>query len=219
MVRPCGARDFVDPGDAVLHQCIRPLIGACAPGPHGYQRACDLISGPASNGAVWVTSVRTRWEDRSSIVVSSSRRARRGKGIDYVIDSLLVLRCSFVRAWRPFLRPDLRVQRCAARRDRQGWPSRLPCLSRQRCHALTGPSTARGSSRSGRIGLDALKGAAVVENRSGNAGQLVGERDRQHVAVQALLGGLDPGFEAIAFPLLWLDLDQHHPGGLNKQLA
>jgi hypothetical protein len=77
MVRPCGARDFVDPGDAVLHQCIRPLIGACAPGPHGYQRACDLISGPASNGAVWVTSVRTRWEDRSSIVVSSSRRPRR----------------------------------------------------------------------------------------------------------------------------------------------
>jgi len=31
---------------AVLHQCIRPLIGACrAPGHHGYQRACDLISG------------------------------------------------------------------------------------------------------------------------------------------------------------------------------
>jgi hypothetical protein len=27
---------FVDPGDAVLHQCIRPLIGACAPGPHGH---------------------------------------------------------------------------------------------------------------------------------------------------------------------------------------
>ena len=50
MVRPCGARGFVDPGDAVLHQCIRPLIGACAPGPHGHQRACDLISGPASNG-------------------------------------------------------------------------------------------------------------------------------------------------------------------------
>jgi len=41
---------FVDPGDAVLHQCIRPLIGACAPGHHGYQRACDLISGQASNG-------------------------------------------------------------------------------------------------------------------------------------------------------------------------
>jgi hypothetical protein len=38
-------------GAAVLHQCIRLLIGACgAPSHHGYQRACDLISGPASNG-------------------------------------------------------------------------------------------------------------------------------------------------------------------------
>src|SRR5262249_55542845 len=37
---------FVDPVVAVSHQCIRPLIGACcAPGHHGYQRACDLISG------------------------------------------------------------------------------------------------------------------------------------------------------------------------------
>src|SRR5258708_27095890 len=36
--------------DAVLRQCIRSLIGACAPGHHGYQRACDLISGQASNG-------------------------------------------------------------------------------------------------------------------------------------------------------------------------
>jgi hypothetical protein len=38
-------------GCAVLHQCIRPLIGAsCAPGHHGYQRACDLITGKASRG-------------------------------------------------------------------------------------------------------------------------------------------------------------------------
>jgi len=35
---------------AVLHQCIRPLIGAFAPGHHGYQRACDLVSGQASTG-------------------------------------------------------------------------------------------------------------------------------------------------------------------------
>jgi hypothetical protein len=34
----------------VLHQCIRPLLGACAPGHHGYQRACHLISGQASTG-------------------------------------------------------------------------------------------------------------------------------------------------------------------------
>src|SRR5271170_7869696 len=35
---------------SVLHQCIRPLIGACAPGHHGYQRACVLITGQASSG-------------------------------------------------------------------------------------------------------------------------------------------------------------------------
>ena len=36
---------FHRPDYAVLHYCIRPLIGACAPGHHGYQRACDLILG------------------------------------------------------------------------------------------------------------------------------------------------------------------------------
>src|SRR5580704_11739821 len=33
-------------GSSVLHQCIRPLIGAYAPDHHGYQRACVLISSP-----------------------------------------------------------------------------------------------------------------------------------------------------------------------------
>jgi hypothetical protein len=41
---------FVELSVAVLHQCIRPLIGACAPGHHGYQRACVLISRQASTG-------------------------------------------------------------------------------------------------------------------------------------------------------------------------
>jgi len=36
---------------AVLHQCIRPLVGACgAPGHHGYQRAYVLISRQTSSG-------------------------------------------------------------------------------------------------------------------------------------------------------------------------
>src|SRR6476620_2518530 len=37
---------------AVLHQCIRLLFGALAPGHHGYQRACDLIKRQASTGPV-----------------------------------------------------------------------------------------------------------------------------------------------------------------------
>src|ERR1700741_5197663 len=42
---------LINLADAVLHQCIRPLIAACcAPGHHGYQRAFELISGQASNG-------------------------------------------------------------------------------------------------------------------------------------------------------------------------
>jgi hypothetical protein len=57
--------------------------------------------------AIWVTSVRMRREDRFSIVVSSSRRPRRA---DYIIDSSSFHSCSFVRAWRPFLRPGLRLQ-------------------------------------------------------------------------------------------------------------
>jgi hypothetical protein len=39
--------NFVELVVAVLHQCIRPLVGAFAPGHHGYQRTCDLISGQA----------------------------------------------------------------------------------------------------------------------------------------------------------------------------
>src|SRR5262249_6531831 len=88
-------------------------------------------------------------------------------------------------------------------------------------HALTPLSTARGSGRSGRyrIGFDALESAPFVENRPGDAGQLVGERNRQHVVVQALFGGLDPGLEPIALPMLWPDLDQHDPGRLDEQSA
>jgi hypothetical protein len=50
----------------VLHQCIRPRVGAHAPGHHGNPRASDLITGHASEG-YWVISSRMRWEDHFSI--------------------------------------------------------------------------------------------------------------------------------------------------------
>jgi hypothetical protein len=62
--------------------------------------------------------------------------------LSYVIDSSSsCLRCSFVRAWRPFLRPGLRVQDAPRAGGRQGWPSRRPHRSRPCCpgHALYGP--------------------------------------------------------------------------------
>src|SRR5271166_4787351 len=109
-----------------------------------------------------------------------------------------------------FLRPGLRVHRRAARKD----SSRLAVAIMLRLapvfpgHALTGLSTARGSSRSGRccIGLSVLEGTPVMENRPGDTGEFVGERDRQHVAVQPFFGCLDPRLEAIALPLLGPDL-------------
>jgi hypothetical protein len=94
--------------DARLHQCIRSLIGACcAPDHHGYQRACDSISGQASMGRLGHQGSHAPGRPilHRRLILSQSSA---GKSTDYVIDSLLVLRCSFVRAWRPFLRPDLR---------------------------------------------------------------------------------------------------------------
>jgi hypothetical protein len=58
-------------------------------------------------------------------LVSSSRRPRQVTVVD-ATSSLAPCRCSsFVRAVRPFLHPGLRLKSGAARRGRQGWPSRL----------------------------------------------------------------------------------------------
>src|SRR5262245_37118156 len=121
--------------------------------------------------------------------------------------------------------PSSRPAGAKARRA-QG-PSRLavamilPVATAFPGHALTVPSTARGSSRSGRhrIGLDALESAPLVENRPGDAGKLVGECNGEHVAVQPPLRCLDPGFEPVPFPMLWLELAQHDPGRLHEQHA
>ena len=53
------------------------------------------------------------------------------------------------------------------------------------------------------------------KNAPGDPGQFIGERDRQHIAVQPLFGGFNPGFEPMTLPTL--RLDQHHPGRLHEQ--
>src|SRR4029453_15119529 len=86
-------------------------------------------------------------------------------------------------------------------------------------HPLTAPSPARGLSGSvcGFIGVGALEGAPLAKNRPGDAGELVGERNRQHVVMEAPPCGLDPRLEPVAVPMLWPDLDQDDPGSLNEQ--
>src|SRR5215472_13901329 len=89
MVRPCRARGFSILVAAVLHQCIRLLIGAFAPSHHGYQRACDLISGPASKGPFGSPVFACAGKTDSPSSSLSSRRPRRVTGLVYVINNLL----------------------------------------------------------------------------------------------------------------------------------
>src|SRR5262245_4349763 len=154
--------------------------------------------------------------------VSSSRRPRRE-----TLFAASSIGChsslSFVRALLPFpsSRPAHADAPRARGRQRLAVALVLPLAPLLPGHALTGPSTARWSSWSGRhlIRLNALEGAPLVKNCPGDAGELVRERNRQHVVMQPLSCGLDPRLEPIAVPMLWPDLDQHDPGGLNEQTA
>src|SRR6266567_7924163 len=74
-----------------------------------------------------------------------------------------------------------------------------------------------GSSLGGCRDFPRLEVPAVGENAPGDARQLVGEGDGEHVVVQPLLGGLEPGLEPMALPAL--RLDQHNPCRLDEQDA
>jgi hypothetical protein len=75
---------------AVLHQCIRPLIGArWAPSHHGNQRAGDLISGQASVGHSGHQCSQAPGRPILHLV-SSSRRPRRVIRLPHRV--LLILR-------------------------------------------------------------------------------------------------------------------------------
>jgi hypothetical protein len=106
MVRPCVARRFRRSGGAVLHQCIRPLIGALAPGHHGQQRACDLITGQASSGPfgspVFARAGKTDPPSRRFLSQTSAGRFSMSLGACYLIPFLCSCR------W-PFLRPGLHI--------------------------------------------------------------------------------------------------------------
>src|ERR1700750_3312634 len=97
----------------------------CAPGHHGYQRASVLISRQASTGAIWVTSVRMRREDRTSI--SSHPLADLGWKllIGLCHRLLLISRSSFVRAkGRSFVaarRTSIASRAGAVKAGRRAW--------------------------------------------------------------------------------------------------
>jgi hypothetical protein len=65
------------------------------------------------------------------------------------------------------------------------------------------------------IDLPHLEGPATSQNAPGDAGELVGEGDCQHVVMQPFPGRLEPGLEPVAFPDL--RFDQHDPRRLHEQ--
>ena len=117
---------FVELSVAVLHQCIRPLVGAFAPGHHGYQRACVLISGQASTvpfgSPVFACAGKT---DPPSLLILSQTSA--GNGL--LLRLGLAPRTSqfLCSSLGPFLRAGPQNVDRVARRGGQGRPSRLAC--------------------------------------------------------------------------------------------
>src|SRR6202051_1331129 len=158
---------------AVLHQCIRPLIGAFAPGHHGYQRACVLISGQASTGPFGspVFACPGKTDPPSLLIPLADLGWKLLIALRHRL--LLISPSSFVRAnGRSF------VPACRRRSRRaQGRPRPPLTLGLRRAPALPGcaltaPSTARGSSRSDAciVSPRQLEGAALRPPRPRHAG-------------------------------------------------
>src|SRR6266704_1546333 len=86
-------------------------------------------------------------------------------------------------------------------------------------YIIASSSRSRRSSRLGigLVGHPRLETPATGKNAPGDAGQLVGKRDREDVVVQPLLGRLEPGLEPVALPAL--GLDQYDPRRLDEQDA
>src|SRR6202030_1210710 len=122
---------------AVLHQCIRPLIGAFAPGHHGYQRACVLISGQASTGPFGspVFACAGKTDPPSLLIPLADLGWKLLIGLRHRL--LLISPSSFVRAKGRSFVP---ARRPAERRSRraQGRSRPAVALSLRRAPALPG---------------------------------------------------------------------------------
>src|SRR5258708_16988456 len=125
MVRPCVARDFVNLADAVLHQCIRPLIGACVLwaimdiSAHAFSLTDRPRSGHSGHQC-------SHAPGRPILhLYLSSRRPRLETVCCYVIAWLLIPRSSFVRAkgrsFVPACRTSIASRAGAVKAGRRPW--------------------------------------------------------------------------------------------------
>jgi len=120
---------------AVLHQCIRPLIGACwAPGHHGNQRACDLISGQTSAGHLGHQCSRAPGRPILHLVSSSRRPRRVENGLHHCV--FLILGWTIKQIGRPHHQSfSPRSSGPKPERSRRCGPAYWPAQSRARCGA------------------------------------------------------------------------------------
>jgi hypothetical protein len=182
----------------VLHQCIRPLIGAvhCSGPPWISARVRSFyrtdLGGPFGS-PVFDRAGKTFSISSFTLADLGGEAGFRGSYIN--ISSLCPLHFSLVR---PMAFPSSRPARARGRgaQGRSRLAAALPSTLTPPFpgHALTGPSTAPASNRLGRrIGFPChLEVAALGEHGPGDARELVGECNRQHVVVQAFHCGLDP---------------------------
>jgi hypothetical protein len=130
----------------VSHQCIRPRIGADAPGHHGNPRTPELITGHASKGYLGSSVLGCAGKDHLSIYsLLSQNLGGKVEGLH-------------------------RVSRC--------------------CERLIGDCSRRQLRRL--IHRPDLKVTTTVENAPGDAGDFVGERNRQLKAIEPPGCSLDP---------------------------
>src|SRR5215475_13228416 len=71
------------------------------------------------------------------------------------------------------------------------------------------------SERSGGARECRLEPSAAGQDAPGDAGQFIGEGDRQHIVMEPLAGRLDPGLEPVPLPVLLSH--QHDPGSLDEE--
>jgi hypothetical protein len=64
--------------------------------------------------------------------------------------------------------------------------------------------------------LARLEGSTMGKHTPGDASELVGKRDCQHIAMQPFLGSFDPRLEPMAAPSGRLYLHKHDPSCLHE---
>jgi len=124
--------DFAEPAVSGLASMYPVSDWSCfAPDHHGYQRACDLVNGPASTGHLGHQCAHALGRPNLHLV-SSSRRPRL-ETVERVTSWLAPqFLCS---SQGPFLRPGPQNVDRDARRGGQGRPSHLACGWLRRCQA------------------------------------------------------------------------------------